>query len=68
MATAKQTRYIMSLLDRTGFSTRYMDSRFKALGARMAERQGRTEDWVRDLTLARASELIDELQRIARSE
>lgn len=62
MATEKQVRYVMFLLDQQGFSTRYMDASFKALGATMRERSGSVESWVRGLDFGRASSLIDTLK------
>lgn len=62
MATEKQVRYVMFLLDSKGFSTRNMDSRFKELGATMRERSGSVESWVRGLDFGRVSKLIDTLK------
>jgi hypothetical protein len=62
MASPKQVNYILRLLADNGYSTRFMDSRFKALGATMRERSGRVEDWVRSRNSAEASELIDTLK------
>lgn len=63
MATSeKQARYIMFLLAKNGYSTRFMDSSFKRLGATMRERSGTVEGWVRNLGMARASSLIDQLK------
>lgn len=62
MATPKQTRYIMHLLDENGFSTRFMDARFKSLGATMRERSGRVDDWVMSRTPAEASALVEKLK------
>lgn len=61
-ATDKQVRYVMVLLSRRGYSTRYMDASFKALGATMRERSGTVEDWVRNLDIARVSSLIEQLK------
>lgn len=61
--TEKQTRYVMFLLKQNGYSTRFMDSRFKALGATMRERSGSVESWVRGLDVGRASELINRLKK-----
>lgn len=61
MATEKQIRYIIMLLGRSGYSTRYMDARYKALGATMRERSGSVESWVRSRSLGEASLLIDSL-------
>lgn len=47
MATQKQVNYVLGLLGKAGYSTRYMDSRFKFLGANMRERSGLVEDWIR---------------------
>lgn len=62
MATQKQVTFALSLLAKKGYSTRYMDSRFKALGATMRERSGTVEAWVASMSVARASELIDSLK------
>ena len=62
MATEKQVRYVMFLLGQKGYSTRFMDSSFKALGATMRERSGSVESWVRGLDFARVSNLIDTLK------
>ncbi|HXF73050.1 MAG TPA: hypothetical protein VNO79_10630 [Actinomycetota bacterium] len=39
-----------------------MDGSFPRLGASMAQRQGRVEDWLRSLSVAEASALIDQLR------
>lgn len=62
MATEKQIRYVMFLLSQRGFSTRFMDESFKALGATMRERSGSVEGWVRNLDFGRVSSLIDTLK------
>ena len=62
MATEKQVRYVMFLLGQKGYSTRFMDSSFKELGATMRERSGSVESWVRSLDSARVSNLIDTLK------
>jgi hypothetical protein len=61
--TEKQTRYILLLLAQKGYSTQWMTSAFRPLGATMRERSGRVEDWVRSLGVGRASELIERLTR-----
>lgn len=63
-ATDKQVRYLMVLLGRAGYPTEWMCSRHKALGASMRERQGRVEDWLRGMSIARASGLIEHLLQI----
>ncbi len=62
MASDKQVRYLMHLLSKAGYSTRYMDARFKSLGATMKERSGSVEDWLRSRSSADASALIDRLK------
>ena len=61
-ATEKQVRYALFLLRKKGYSIRYMDSRFKRLGASMRERSGLVEDWLAGLNIARISEVIDMLK------
>lgn len=61
-ATEKQVRYVMYLLNRAGYSTRYMNAQFKSLGATMRERSGDVEGWVRGLSSVRLSQLIDDLK------
>lgn len=61
-ATEKQVKYIMALLDKRGYSTRYMNATFKELGARMTERTGSVETWVKSRTVSEASEIIARLQ------
>lgn len=61
-ATEKQVRFILVLLAKAGFSTRFMDRSFKELGATMRERSGSVEGWVSSLDAGRASNLIDELK------
>lgn len=61
-ATDKQVRFLLFLLQSKGYSTRYMDASFKALGATMRERSGSVEGWLRNRTTAEASALIDRLK------
>lgn len=58
----KQVRYVLFLLSQKGYSTRFMNSSFKELGASMSERRGSVEGWVRSLDMGRASDLIDQLK------
>ncbi len=62
MATAKQVSYAMQLLKSAGYSVRFMDSTFKKLGARMSERSGRVEDWLKAMPVPEASALIERLK------
>ena len=62
MATEKQVRYLLFLLKKNGYSTKWMNREFKALGASMRERSGTVEHWLRSLDIATASELIKRLQ------
>lgn len=61
-ATDKQINYLLRLLGERGYSTRYMDSRYKQLGATMRERSGTVENWLRGKSSAEASQLIDQLK------
>jgi hypothetical protein len=61
-ATEAQVRYLLFLLQRAGYDTRFMDSTYKRLGATMSERHGRVIDWLANLTVNRASQLINQLK------
>jgi predicted Zn-dependent protease len=61
-ATPKQVSYLINLLAQAGYSTRYMDSRFKRLGATMNERSGSVSDWLASRTITQASTLIETLK------
>lgn len=65
MATTKQVNYLLLLLSRNGYSTRFMNSQFKRLGARMRERRGTVTAWLCSLDIGRASALIDQLTATA---
>lgn len=60
-ATEKQIRYALYLLSRLGYSTRWMSSEYKRLGASMRERSGLVVDWLRSRTISEMSEIIDTL-------
>jgi len=59
--TDRQVRYAMRLLSEAGYSTRFMDSSFRTLGARMRERSGSVEAWLRNHS--DISSLIDGLRK-----
>ena len=61
MATPKQVKYALYLLSKAGYSTRFMDSTFKRLGASMRERSGSVEAWLTEMSAPKCSELIDRL-------
>lgn len=61
-ATDKQINFALSLLSKAGYSTRFMDAKFKALGASMRERSGSVRDWVANLGVQGCSELIERLK------
>lgn len=61
-ATDKQVRYALVLLAKAGYSTRYMDSSYKSLGAGMRERSGSVESWLRAKTIGEMSQLIEALK------
>jgi hypothetical protein len=61
-ATDKQVRYALHLLGQKGYSTRFMDARFKQLGATMRQRSGTVENWLRKMNVVEIGDLIDELR------
>lgn len=62
MATEKQVGYALFLLDKAGYSTKWMDASFKQLGARMRERSGKVRDWLERMEKHEISSLIDHLK------
>ena len=62
----KQIRFAMFLLGKNGYSTRFMNSSFKALGATMRERSGSVESWLSGMTSPEISNLIDQLKGAAK--
>lgn len=62
MATDKQIKYAIHLLDKAGYPTRYMDSSFKAIGAKMADRCGSVDNWLRGMNEPEISKLIGSLK------
>jgi hypothetical protein len=61
-ATEKQVRYILYLLDKAGYSTKWMNASFSSLGATMRERSGLVEDWVKTLDQGRITKIINTLK------
>lgn len=62
MATDKQVKFALFLLEKRGYSVKFMDASFKALGAKMRERNGTVEDWLRGMSVGECSRLIDNLK------
>lgn len=62
-ATEKQISYALSLLAKAGYSVRFMDASFKALGASMRERSGLVADWLKKMNKVEISQLIDRLKK-----
>ena len=62
MATEKQVRYIMFLLSKAGYGTKWMNAEFKTLGATCKERSGRVESWVSNLTQGEVNDVIKKLK------
>lgn len=60
-ATDKQISFALSLLNKAGYSTRFMDASFKAFGATMRERSGKVSDWLANMNKGEISSLIDSL-------
>ena len=61
-ATTKQIDFAIALLDRKGFSTRYMNASFSKLGAKMRERSGTVEAWLSQMSKTEISNLISTLK------
>ena len=66
-ATARQVRYALHLLGRSGYSTEWMNARFSRLGATMRERSGRVTDWLEGMNVVRISDLIGRLKKESQS-
>jgi hypothetical protein len=60
MATEKMIRYALALLSKNGYSTKYMGSEFKKLGATCGERSGMVSDWLKDFGTCKR--VIDQLK------
>lgn len=61
-ASDAQVRYALHLLGEAGYSTNWMNSDFKNLGATMRERKGKVRDWLSGLDSSQISRLIDQLK------
>ena len=62
-ATKKQIGYAVLLLRQAGYSIERMDSAaFAELGATMRERSGTVENWLKGMSAAKASRLIQWLK------
>jgi hypothetical protein len=62
-ATKSQIGYAVLLLMQAGYSIERMDSAaFAELGATMQERSGTVENWLKSLSVAKASRLIKRLK------
>jgi chromosome segregation ATPase len=64
MATARQKAYALSLLGQLGYSVRYINKDYKALGLGMRERTGKVTDWLDSLNAAEADRLIKRLRTL----
>ncbi len=62
-ATEAQVNYALVLLEKNGYSTRFMNSQFKELGAKMNERSGSVTSWLSDMSKVEISGLIDKLKK-----
>lgn len=60
-ATARQINYILMLMARAGYSTRFMRAEHKELGASLRQRHGTVADWLASLSIGEASSLIEQL-------
>ena len=61
LATKKQIGYAWMLLRQAGYSTMH-SAGFVELGATMRERSGTVEDWLKGMSAAKASRLIQRLK------
>lgn len=62
MASDKQIQYALNLLYKAGYGDKWMSSKFKELGATMKERSGTIDAWLRSMSGAKISQLIDKLK------
>ena len=62
MATEKQVKYCLYLLEKNGYDTKWMDATYKRLGATMNERRGSPEAWLEGKTNSEISNLISRLR------
>jgi hypothetical protein len=62
MATEKQVNYILYLLAKAGYSTKWMNASFKDFGCTQRERRGKVSDWVSNLNSVEASNVITKLK------
>ena len=63
-ATDKQIKYILYLADRKGLSTTWMNAGWKKVGVPLSARNGRVVDFLANLNVSEASNLIDRLQAL----
>ena len=63
-ATEKQIKFILSLADRKGLNTTWMNASWKKVGVPMSARNGRVVDFLANLNIREASNLIDRLQAL----
>ena len=64
-STDKQVEYLLELLARKGYDTRYMGAEYKVLGARMKDRSGPVDAWLKSLSRSEASALINQLKALS---
>lgn len=62
MPSEKQISYALSLLDKNGYGSRFMNAKFKALGATMRQRSGTVRSWLESMESHEVSTLIDKLK------
>lgn len=63
-ATEKQIKFILSLAARKGLNTTWMNAGWKKVGVPMSARNGRVVDFLANLNVREASNLIDRLQAL----
>lgn len=63
-ATDKQIKFILSLAARKGLNTTWMNAGWKKVGVPSSARNGRVEDFLANLNVGEASNLIDRLKAL----
>ena len=64
-ATDKQIKFILYLADRKGLNTTWMNAGWKKVGVPLSARNGRVVDFLANLNVSEASNLIDRLQALS---
>ena len=63
-ATDKQVKFILSLAARKGLNTTWLNASWKRVGVPLSARNGKVEDYLANLNVGEASNLIDRLKTL----